>query len=323
VYNLLRMLKESSGKAFVDVYRHGGFITRVVFELPYYLVSKVGWVDFLVEDVDPELVSHVEKVVLRRLWGFRPVVLGLVTFFSLDGPVLPGDMLRISLIDDTPLEYRVGGYSPLVDIGYSYSWRMPSRWRPGFTCMDEPPYLRLGIQYLNYPGPLVDADLVSRLDGGLTLLPPNPLGMLETPVELLGSGVEVVEAGGGLVEKYVRVLEDVGPRTPLLVPLIYRGGPGLEATLIMVSGDGARVVGPLYEGEEYVVDLTYSYGGSKPAIVFKWVWRSPPMDGDVFAVNLGVGRYPPPAHLYVEYWRGGRLLWSSSSRRGLVELALW
>jgi len=217
-----------------------------------------------VEDVDPELVSHVEKVVLRRLWGFRPVVLGLVTFFSLDGPVLPGDMLRISLIDDTPLEYRVGGYSPLVDIGYSYSWRMPSRWRPGFTCMD-----------------------------------------------------------GGLVEKYVRVLEDVGPRTPLLVPLIYRGGPGLEATLIMVSGDGARVVGPLYEGEEYVVDLTYSYGGSKPAIVFKWVWRSPPMDGDVFAVNLGVGRYPPPAHLYVEYWRGGRLLWSSSSRRGLVELALW
>ena len=321
--SIIRMLKESSGKAHIDVYRHGGFITRIVFELPHHLVSKVGWVDFLVEDIDLDLVSHVEKVVLRRLWGFRPVVLGLVTLFNLERPMVPGDRLGVSLIDDTPLEYRVAGYSPLVDIGYSYSRVMPSRWRPGFTCLDEPPYLGLGIRYLNYPAPLIDVDILTRLGDGLVLLPPNPLGLVETPVELLGGDVEVGEAGGEVVEKYARVLGELGVDTGLLVPVIYGGDQVLHATLILVSGGIARPVGLVYEGDGYVVDLSYVYRGSKPVVVFKWVWRDPPMDGDVFTVNLGVGRYPPPAHQYVEYWRGGRLLWSSSSRRGLVDLVLW
>ncbi len=324
-YNLTQLVSEASGKALVRRRLHGGYITHVIFEIPFTLGSALEWIDYLPPSEFWNIISSLEKIVFKSFWGFRPLLYGVITLFDWEGVPSIGDRLSLKLSDGTPLNYRVDGATPLADIIMSYSSYYPSLYRPAIKVFRGEVWKIASLWYLNVPTSPA-GDLFEIVFSGEVILPPDPLGLGGEWWLYPWDMGHVEEAGeDDIIAKYIRLASDFNLRegSTLFIPVLLLRGSRISGELIRVDNGSVHREGLIYESEEFVIDLSMSYSGGKRAIHFKRFRYEPPLDGHRVYINIGVSRLlPPPSHMIIEYWRDNKLLMSSPSKKGFIELPL-
>jgi len=293
-----------------------------LFELPFNRVGLVEWLDFLPPNNVIDKVSSSEKIVLRNLWGYRPVAFGLLSIVSSYGSLPFRDSITLSLVDGTPVNYRVSGYSDIIDIVKSYSLYSPSAYRPAYKLVDGYIWSVGVIHYLNTLTSPIRVGILDLEYRGTCLLPVDPLGLggdwWLVPWDM---DMEVGEAGGEVVEKYLSIVRDL--EGDIIIPLLIYENEFLKGEIIHVDGSRIRREGLIYENEDFLIDLTGSYRGSKFTIQFKRFRYFPNPTGNRLYINVGVSRFPPPSsHLVAEYYRDNMLIMSSPSLDGWIGLPI-
>ncbi len=319
-------------------------------EIPEEHVSLHPVIDFIPDDSINLYVSFLEKVVIDDIYGVPPMAFAILGFYNSYGDSFVKEGLSSFLVNGFKLwtvqwfswmvrPFRVENCA-LFDYVLSYSRFLPSSYRPELINSKFGVVIN-GIHFFNYTSFNQCLDINSlrvflRGSGGdyVLIFPPNIINIpFVCDVDevyrwfLFGYdrfGERYSPIGYKFMDRVLRFyrnfFEDllVGFKSVIIPFFVCRDG-ALDVFYIVYDGRWRVVEGPIYDGDDFVIDPFGEYRGVKMKIYFSLWGRTVMRKGWSIVNYLNFSRYKiVGSRMFYEVRFGGKLIYSSPSRLGII-----
>lgn len=327
---------------------HGFY--RLLINLPYEYVGLTELVDFI--PLDERLcrcISFVEKRVLDDIYRVKPMIFGLIGLFDPNGEFeksLLNSKIRFSTTQwyswSIPVYLNLRS---LVNYVFTFSRYAPSSYKPALLNFkwglppNHPLYFNDYAFSSSYSLQLINNEFKKLKYCSIresilhVLMPPNyGLKVVYLDANIITdffnksySHFEVADLipkevlNYSLIRDIQRVL--LNDFITVVIPIIlFCNDMRCSLGFLRINKSHFKIDdGCIYEADDFVIDLCGSYRGSKLKVYYSMYPHSNKASG--FSMNIYINPYLhkiPPSRMYLDIRYGGKLIYSSSSRRGLL-----
>ncbi len=325
-------------------------------ELPEEHVSLYPVVDFIVDEEILGYVSFMEKIVLDEFYRVPPMTFAVIGFYNSYGDeyVVPRlgkflkDGFRVWTVqwfswDVKPVST---GYSSWFNYVLSFSRFLPSRYRPE-VINGKVNLITNNIKFFNYTcfnGWVDVGKLASHFDGladsSVVIFPPNLLDLptysdgelvykalflhFDSFQDMLDTSSALEACAGRVLNVYSDFFHSLVSRGDniYIFPFFVSSNGGLNIVyLIFSEGKWSVVYGPVYEGEDFVLDPFGVYKGRKLKVFFGLWGRVRHRKGWSLIDYLNFDGYKTIlSRMFFELRYGGKIIYSGPSKVGVLSL---